>query len=165
MYLNIREADLPGIGKKFQAKTRTGDKLTIIIHNDGRQEIYYFDQENPDESVCMVTLEDDEARQIAGIIGGMMYRPKALEKIETSLEDLAIEWLKIEPSAKSIGKTIGELQIRQKSGGSVIGIIAKDRSTQINPGPDAVLTAESTLVVSGERRHISRLKELIIHGE
>jgi TrkA domain protein len=163
--LNIREADLPGIGKKFQVETRTGDKLTIINHNDGRQEIYYFTQDDPDESVCMVTLEDDEARQIAGIIGGMSYRPKALETIETSLEDLAIEWYKIEPSAKSIGKTIGELKIRQKSGASIIAIIAKDRSTKINPGPDAVLAAHSTLVVSGERRHISKLKEIIAHGE
>lgn len=163
--MNIREADLPGIGKKFQAETRTGDKLSIIIHNDGRQEIYYFTQDDPDESVCMVTLEDDEARQIAGIIGGMSYRPKALETIETSLEDLAIEWYKIEPSAKSIGKTIGELQIRQKSGASVIAIIAKDHSTKINPGPDIVLVAESTLVVSGERRHISKFKQIIAQGE
>lgn len=163
--MNIREADLLGIGKKFQAETHSGDKLSIIIHNDGRQEIYYFSQDNPDESVCMVTLEDDEARKIAGILGGMSYRPKALEKIETSLEDLVIEWLKVESTAKCVGKTIGELQIRQKSGGNVIGIIAKDRSTKVNPGPDAVLSAESTLIVSGERQHISRLKELITHGE
>lgn len=159
--MNIREADLPGIGKKFQANTRTGDKLTIIIHNDGRQELYYFSQEDPDECVCTVTLEDDEARQIAGILGGMSYRPKALEKIETSLEDLVIEWYKIEPTAACIGKTIGEMQIRQRCGASIISIIGKNRCTQINPGPDAVLKSEDTLVVSGERRHINKLKEMI----
>jgi len=160
----IRETDLPGIGKKFQIEARSGDKMVIVIHDDGRRELYQFADDDPDETVSLVTLEDDEARQVAAIIGGMSYKPKALETIEMSLKGLVIEWYRVESHYKAVGKTIADLQVRQKTGATVLAIV--DRDTQkINPGPEDMITSECTLVIAGEREQIKLLKELIMHGK
>jgi TrkA domain protein len=160
----IRESDLPGIGRKFQIEAQSGDKLIVVVHDDGRRELYHFDPNDPDELLSMVTLNDTEARQVAGIIGGLNYTPKALESMNITLEGLVIEWYKIELGSAAIGQTIGQLQVRQTTGATIMAIIEKDGRKHINPGPDQALTEDVTLVIAGERQQVQAFKRLIAQG-
>ncbi|WP_313185208.1 cation:proton antiporter regulatory subunit [Sphingobacterium siyangense] len=156
----VRESDLIGIGKKFQIETDAGDNMVVVIHDDGRRELYRYDDEEH-ESRCVMTLNDDESRQIACIIGGLSYKPKALETIEVALDDLRIEWYKVEGKNEGAGKTIGELEVRQRTGASIIAGI-RDDDTVINPGPSYLISPGTTLVIAGKKNNIKLLKEILL---
>lgn len=163
--MDIRETDLPGIGRKFQADVSGGERIIIVIHDDGRRELYQFDEDNYDECVASFSLEDSEARQLAGILGGMAYTPRALESVEMAFDELMIEWYKVEPGSSAENKTIGDLGIRQTYGATVVAIIEENHGKVINPGPEVLINPSATLVVTGERQQVGRLKDALTAEE
>ncbi|WP_438347902.1 cation:proton antiporter regulatory subunit [Paenibacillus sp. FA6] len=162
--MNVLETDLPGIGRKFHITTRGGDKLVVIIHDDGRRELYHFEYDEPDDSISMISMDDDEARIVAAIVGGMTYVPKALEKVDMAFDELIIEWYKIAGSNKAVGKSIGELDVRQNSGATIIAVIEKNHSKHVSPGPNFVIPTDAILVVVGEREQQNLFKRILMDG-
>ena len=160
--MNIHEIELPGIGKKYEIITKSTDKIVIIIHDDGRRDIYYFDQEDYEESIASTTFDDSEARKIAPIIGGMTYAPKALETIEMAFDDLVIEWSKVEPRALAVNQTIGNLNIRQSYEVNIVAIIKRNHQKIHTPGPETLLEVGDTVVVSGQRNQVKTIVKEIL---
>jgi len=160
----IREAELPGLGKKYLVELESGERLGIIIYDEGNRELFYFAPEE-DEPTCSVALTDQEARQVGSIIGGAFYQPKLLEKLETAIADLHIEWLKVVPQAQVVGKTIGELGLRKNLGVTVIAVIEevdkKKKCAAINPGPTFTFVPGQTVVVAGRRDSVARFEGMV----
>ena len=162
---SISEVFLPGVGRKFQIETLAGDRLVIVIHDDGTRELYQFTRKNLDRPVAVLRLTDGEARQIAGIVGGLTYVPRNLPMAEVILEDLVLEWFKIEPGTQCIGRTIHDLQVRTATGASIVSIVEPDQTTRTNPEADTVLNEGATLIVAGDRTAINSLKRLLVEGK
>ena len=161
----ISEVFLPGVGRKFQIETLVGDRLVIVIHDDGTRELYHFTRKNLDRPASVLRLTDGEARQIAGIVGGLTYVPRNLPMAEVILEDLVLEWFTIEPGAACIGKTIRDLQVRTATGASIVSIVEPDQTKRTNPEADTVLNEGATLIVAGDRKTIITLKRLLVEGK
>jgi len=161
----ISEVFLPGVGRKFQIETLVGDRLVIVIHDDGTRELYHFTRKNLDRPASVLRLTDGEARQIAGIVGGLTYVPRNLPMAEVILEDLVLEWFTIEPGAACIGKTIRDLQVRTATGASIVSIVEPDQTKRTNPEADTVLNEGATLIVAGDRKTITALKRLLVEGK
>jgi TrkA domain protein len=127
--------------------------------------VYHYDRKDLNRADSVLTLTDGEARQFAGIVGGLSYVPKALPTTELVMDDLVLEWFIIEPGAASIGKTIRELQARTATGASVVSIIEPDKVNRVNPGPDTVINEGATFILAGDRQNITAMKRLLQNGK
>lgn len=161
----IRETNLPGVGRKFQVEAASGDRLTVVIHRNGTRELYHSTSKEPERVASVITLTDGEARQVAGIIGGLSYVPDALPSAEVVLDDLVLEWYTVPAGAACVGKTIQELQVRSVTGVSIVSLIEPNRVSRVNPGPETLLNEGATLVLAGDRRTLAALKQLLAHGK
>lgn len=160
----IRETVLPGIGHKSEITTRSREKLVVVIHDDGRRELYYFRADDPDECQGSVTLDDTEARQVAAIIGGLTYQPRTLEVVDIALDNLVIEWFQVTAMSAAAGRTIGQLEVRQQTGASILALIEPDHRQSINPGPEQRIDVGARLVVAGDRQQVRAFRRLLIEG-
>ncbi len=62
---------------------------------------------------------------------------------------LELNWFALEPDSFLIGRTIGELEIRTRTGVSVVGVM-RDRDLHPNPGPDFRFGSGDFLAVIGK---------------
>ena len=135
--MHFKETDLPGIGRKYWLHTRSESTLLLwfIMMNGAIYSTWNLEIKRKSLAIwSLVTLDDDEARAVAAIVGGMTYKPQFQNEREVMLEGLLIEWLRIEPHAACIGKTIGEMNIRQVTGVAILAAVDKEKEKQFNPG-------------------------------
>ncbi|MCI4458263.1 MAG: cation:proton antiporter regulatory subunit [Thermocrinis sp.] len=155
--MRIRETDLPGIGKKYVVLLKNGKELVIIIYNTGRREIYLMEGEDPS---CFIELTDEEARELGFLVTGATYQSVATEKMEIILQQVVMEWVKVHQNSNFINKTIAELEIRKKTG---VSIIAIERGGQVIPSPDPYkehIRAGDTLIAVGTRQQMKAFLDL-----
>ena len=148
MTVDIRETRLPGVGVKYSLPLDGGARLTVILHNDGLREIYWF-RRGDDEPRAVIRLDDDEARQLGAVLGGAYERPKIVEDLEMALGDLLIEWIPVPDDSPAIGKTLADLAFRQKAGITIIAIL-REPEPVTGAQPHDVVQSGDTLVTVGK---------------
>jgi CPA2 family monovalent cation:H+ antiporter-2 len=87
-----------------------------------------------------------------------------LSEIADALAGATTETLVVGADSASLGKSIGELRLRTRSGATVIAVV-RDGRTEINPGPELRIEAEDVLVLLGGPAQIDRALELLDDGE
>ncbi len=148
----IKESELPGIGKKFTLELDSGDKLVVVIHSSGEREVFKFIQDN-DEPISVTTLADEEARQIGAILSGTYFQPVVEEEHKLAMKNAAMEWIKIAPDSILASKKIEELDIRKKTGVSITTII-RGEAVIPNPPPSEIIQPHDTLIIIGNNEQV-----------
>jgi K+:H+ antiporter subunit KhtT len=159
MALDLRETRLPGIGTKFTFQLE-GGRLVVIVHNDGKRELYYFRPAGDEEPRAAIALDDDEARQLGAVIGGAFERPKIVEELEMALGELLIEWEAVPEESPWIGKTLAESGFRAKTGVTIIAILREPEPVS-GARPDDVIQRGDTLVTVGKAGQYAAFRELL----
>ena len=86
-----------------------------------------------------------------------------LSAIAEAFDSVGTETLFINPNSPSIGKTLGELDLRNQTGASVTAAI-RDGDTKINLGPDFKIAEDDILVLLGQSEHLEKAVERINKG-
>ncbi len=152
--MELRETDLPGIGKKYDLVLESGKEVAIIIYSTGKREIYLMEDEEP---LCTIELSDEESREIGFLLAGAVYQPIPSSKMELIMKEMVMEWIKVEEGSNFENKTIADLQVRKRTGASIIAIV---RGEKIIPSPDPyteTIKAGDTLVVVGTRNQVNQV--------
>lgn len=160
--MNVQEHDLPGVGKKFACTTNEGDRLTLIIHNTGHRELYFFEP-GEDFPAQALRLEDAEARKLGALMGGAYFQPAVAESMEMVLGQLSVDWLPIPQGSPLANATLADTRMRERTGASIIAII-RGGDASPNPQPDQTLRAGDTLMVIGSRDQVRRASEAVRGG-
>ena len=164
MSTDFQETRLPGIGTKFTIRTGAGCRLAVILHNDGKRELYHFRRGSDDEPRSVITLDDDEARQLGAVLGGAYERPKIVEELEMALGELLIEWIAVPDDSPWIGKTLADAGFRAKAGITVIAILREPEPVTGALPTDEILQGD-TLVTVGKAGSYAKFTRLLRHGD
>jgi TrkA domain protein len=149
------------VGTKFTLRTARGEKVSSVVHLDGMREIYHWGDE--DEEPHVLTLNDEEARQLGAIIGGVVYRPQLVEDLEVALKDLVMEWIELPAASPIVGLTVATCRIRSTTGATIVAIL-REKGSLATPHPDEVLRAGDTLVIIGRPETFRDIRRLVEEG-
>jgi len=83
-----------------------------------------------------------------------------MSDIAEALGTASTETLFIEPASPSIGKTLRELEIRARTGSTVVAVV-RDGQSEINPGPNFSFAAEDIVVLFGSPQEIEKAIEIL----
>jgi TrkA domain protein len=163
MARELRETRLPGIGVKYTCLTAHGGRLTVIQHNEGQRELYWFRHADDEEPQAVIQLEDDEARQLGALISGAYERPKIVEELEMAFGELSIEWVPVPDGSPAIGKTLAECAFRQRAGITIIAIL-REPEPVVGAQPGDVVERGDTLVTVGKLGQYPAFRKLLAEG-
>jgi TrkA domain protein len=164
MPTELRETRLPGIGVKYGFRLDGGGRVSVILHNYGKREMYWFRRASDEEPTAVITLDDDEARQLGAVLGGAYQRPKIVEDLEMALGELTIEWVPVPDTSPWIGKTLAECQFRAVTGITVIAIL-REPEPVTGAQPQDVIQRGDTLVTVGKAGQYAGFYRRLEHGD
>jgi TrkA domain protein len=164
MHVDLQETRLPGVGTKFTLRLDAGGRLAVILHNDGKRELYWFRHTQDDEPSAVITLDDDEARQLGAVIGGAYERPKIVEDLEMALGEMMIEWIRVPEGSPWIGRTLAEAGFRAKLGITVIAILREPEPVS-GARPEDTVQEGDTLVTVGKAGQYAAFRKMLAGDE
>lgn len=157
--MRVEEAVLPGVGRKYTITVQSGDRIVIVVHHSGKREVQYFEAGEEDEPTMALDLTDEEARELGAILAGVLFHPEAVGDTQSKLGQKVIEWIKVLPGSKLVGKRVGELAL--PPGAHLLAVDRPGAPLIPHPSPDTLLETGDTLVVAGSREAVETLKRTL----
>ena len=157
--MRVYESEVPGVGRKFELELTGGRSVVVVLHHDGRCEL--FRRDGPDaDGEKILDLKGEQANRLGSILEGAYFESVDVDSLSVPLGDAIIEWVEVAPDSPVAGKTLGESKIRTETGTSIIAI-QRGEETVSNPPPETELEPGDLLVAVGTREEQAELDALV----
>ncbi|GAB7193388.1 cation:proton antiporter regulatory subunit [Kineococcus sp. NUM-3379] len=160
--MDIEETKLPGIGLRHDFVTERGRRIGVISQRNGDRELLVYSKDDPDACSFVVDLEPSEAEALAELLGA----PRVVERLarlREQVEGIATEGIYIEPGSPYDGRTLGDAQIRSRTGASVVALVRRGDVIP-SPTPAQVFRAGDKVVVVGTEDGVRATAKLLTDG-
>jgi TrkA domain protein len=154
----VTETPLPGVGVRHEFTTTAGERLAVLSHRTGRRELAIYDRADPDSCTTVLHLSPDDTRTLAELLGGSPLTEAAAGV--QRLAGVAIDWIPIKAGSDQAGATIGQGQLRSRTGASVVAIVRGD-TTLAAPGPEEVSAPGDIVVAVGTPDGLRQLRDVL----
>lgn len=154
--MEVTETQLPGVGVRYDFTTGDGEVVGVLCHHSGRREIVVYDRDDTDRAHSVLQLSSDETRTLTEILGATQVN-EALGAVQQRIEGLVLEWIDVSERSPMAGRSIGEGELRKRTGASVVAVIRGAASVPA-PGPEEVLEAGDVVVAVGSAETLDALR-------
>lgn len=157
--MTVYESNLPGVGRKFDLDLADGSLASVVIHHDGRCELYKRPDRNGNGEK-LLDLTGEEANILGSIFEGAYFESVNVAELTVPLGDAIIEWVELPEDSLIAGKTLQESEIKRQTGTTIIAV-QQGTNTTPNPAADFELSMGDILVAIGTREEHAALKDLV----
>lgn len=155
----VTETQLPGVGVRYEFQTAEHDHVGVVHHHSGRREIVVYDRKDPDVARSVLEISADDSRTLSDLLGGNQVS-EALAAVQQRIEGLTLEWVEVDEGSSMADHSIGEGELRTRTGASVVAVIRGDTSVPA-PGPEYVLTPGDVVVAVGTADGLELLRQAL----
>jgi TrkA domain protein len=157
--MDVVETLLPGVGRRYEFELEDRQRLCIVSTRDDHYIVSTFDRDDPDVGRTLFELEEEEAITMAEILGAPRIAVK-LADLSREIPGLASEQVEISTGSRFDGKSLGDTQLRTRTGSSVVALVRDDR-VLASPEPSQDLVGGDVLVVIGTSEGIAKARAIL----
>lgn len=157
--VDLVETLLPGVGIRYELRTRAGLLLGIVIRREGAAEVAVYDQGDPDRARGVFRLDPDEADAVAEILGAPRLTQRFAD-LSREVPGLRSARIALRAGSPFDGRPLGDTRARTRTGCSIVAVV-RDADVVTSPEPHEVLHAGDVLVVIGSQQGLEQLGALL----
>jgi TrkA domain protein len=154
--VDLEETMLPGVGVRYELRTRAGALLGIVVQREGGAELAVYDRRDPDRARSVLRLDPEEVDALADVLGAprLAQRFADLSREVPGLESGRFSLSEGSPFA---GRPLGETRARTLTGCSIVAIV-RESDVVASPGPADLLQVGDVLVAIGSEAGLEKLR-------
>ncbi|AHH96235.1 TrkA domain protein [Kutzneria viridogrisea] len=156
--MNVEVTPLPGIGTRQDFQTRSGKRVGVITHRDGRFELIVSRNDDPDACSASIPLTAEETATLSSLLGA----PQLVSHLgrNTGIET---RQLPIAPGSPFAAATLGDTALRTRTGASVVAVV-RAGTVHPSPGPEFGFAAGDLVVVVGTEDGLTAAAAILAEG-